>query len=211
MASIRDSRTLLPPRERCTPVIDFYQQDVCKVVNCRWLRGPATIERVDPKTPASPGGGLSGPQRLWPAQVPLCGRQIQDRRQIAKEFDGQAVRGALIRREHDPLDQRPQHRHGLKTNVRLVQGCLQVGDFGGVERGGVRVQTQRFEGARFEITVREVVTDDRGQFWLAHRSSDLYLTQKVRLPENLRRSWQHEKERYQIAAVVIGSFVPESD
>ena len=69
---------------------------------------------------------------------------------------------------------------------------------------------QRFEGARFEITVREVVTDDRGQFWLAHRSTDPYLTQKVRLPENLQRGWQHEKERYQIAAVVIGAFVPET-
>jgi hypothetical protein len=88
--------------------------------------------------------------------------------------------------------------------------CLPIAKFTGKLVKGRRLIVQRFEGARFEITVREVVTDDRGQFWLAHRSTDPYLTQKVRLPENLQRGWQHEKERYQIAAVVIGAFVPET-
>ena len=67
--------------------------------------------------------------------------------------------------------------------------CLPIARFTDKLAKGRRLIVQRFEGARFEITVRE--------FWLAHRSTDPYLTQKVRLPENLQRGWQHEKERYQ--------------
>jgi hypothetical protein len=74
--------------------------------------------------------------------------------------------------------------------------CLPIAKLTGKLGKGRRVIVRRFERARFEITVREVVTDDRGQFWLAHRSTDPYLTQKVRLPENLQPAWQHEKERY---------------
>jgi hypothetical protein len=88
--------------------------------------------------------------------------------------------------------------------------CLPIAKFTGTLVKGRRVILQRFEGARFEITVREVVTDDDGHLWLSYRSTNPHLTQKVRLPENLQRPWQHEKERYQIAAVVIGAFSPET-
>lgn len=65
--------------------------------------------------------------------------------------------------------------------------CLPIAKFTGKLVKGRRLIVRRVEGARFEITVREVVTDGRGHFWLAHRSTDSYLTLKVRLPENLQR------------------------
>ena len=57
--------------------------------------------------------------------------------------------------------------------------CLPIAKFTDKLVKGRRVIVQRFEGVWFEITVREVVTGDRGQLWLAHRSTNPYLTQKV--------------------------------
>ena len=88
--------------------------------------------------------------------------------------------------------------------------CLPMASFSGTLVKGRRVVVQRFEGTRMEITVRELYEDSEGRMWLRQRSTDPTLAANVRLAENLQRPWQFNKERYQIAAVVIGAFVPES-
>ena len=116
-------------------------------------------------------GPAAAPSRILASPAALPGAATAGRRCGAA---GRRLRrpGAAPRRRGNPL----------REQFLL---CLPITKFTGKLGKGRRVIVRRFEGARFEITVREVVMDDRGQFWLAHRCTDPYLTQKVRLPENL--------------------------
>jgi hypothetical protein len=70
---------------------------------------------------------------------------------------------------------------------------------------------QKFVDKKMEITIREVISDKTGRLWLSHKSDDPRFSGAVQLPKAIGpKPWVSNGERYAIAAVVVGSYQPES-
>ena len=88
--------------------------------------------------------------------------------------------------------------------------CVPIGRFTGEIVKGRRMVIQRFVDLKMEVTVREVQEDAEGRLWLSQRSSAPRLSGAVKLPSTISmKAWQSNGERYAVAGVVIGAFVPE--
>jgi hypothetical protein len=82
--------------------------------------------------------------------------------------------------------------------------------YSGAITKGRRLVIERFQESGLEVTVREVLVDADGRQWLSQRSTEPRLQAAVKMPPALgAKPWQSAGERYAIASVVIGAFVPE--
>ncbi len=89
--------------------------------------------------------------------------------------------------------------------------CVPVARFEGKIAKGRRLVIERLADTRLEVTVREVQEDPEGRLWLSQRSSDPRLQGAVKMPLEVGpKPWQSAGERYAVAGVVIGAFVPET-
>jgi hypothetical protein len=85
-----------------------------------------------------------------------------------------------------------------------------IARYKGIIIKGRRLLVERLVDTRIEVTVREVQEDAEGRLWLSQRSTDPRLQGAVKLPQDISgRVWQSGGERYVIAGVVIGAFIPE--
>ena len=89
--------------------------------------------------------------------------------------------------------------------------CVPMERYSGSITKGRRLIIERFQEARLEVTVREVLEDADGRLWLSQRSTEPRLQGAVKMPAELGpKPWQAAGERYAIASVVIGAFIPKS-
>lgn len=89
--------------------------------------------------------------------------------------------------------------------------CHPIARYAGVIAKGRRLVVERFVDVRIEVTVREVQEDAEGRLWLSQRSTDPRLSAAVKLPQTIgAKIWQSNGEKFAIAGVVIGAFIPES-
>jgi hypothetical protein len=88
--------------------------------------------------------------------------------------------------------------------------CVPMARYAGSISKGRRLVIERFQEARLEVTVREVLADADGRLWLSQRSTEPRLQGTVKIPAEMgAKLWQSAGERYAIASVVIGAFIPE--
>lgn len=75
---------------------------------------------------------------------------------------------------------------------------------------GRRLVIERMVGDKIEVTVREVQIDANGDCWLSQRSTEPKLSGAVKLPKTISgKYWRDKDDRYAVAGVVIGAFIPE--
>jgi hypothetical protein len=88
--------------------------------------------------------------------------------------------------------------------------CIPVDRFEGEITRGRRLLVERLVDTKLEVTVREVQEDAEGRFWLSQRSTDPRFSDAVKLPQQISgKPWREKGEKYAIAGIVIGAFVPE--
>jgi hypothetical protein len=88
--------------------------------------------------------------------------------------------------------------------------CVPIQKFEGQIGKGRRLVVERFVDLRLEVTVRQIEEDGEGKLWLSQKSDDPRLAGAVRLPAEIgAKPWRDSGEKFAIAGVVIGAFVPE--
>ncbi len=89
--------------------------------------------------------------------------------------------------------------------------CQPIVRYEGHLTKGRRLIVERFVDTRIEVTVREIQEDAEGRLWLSQRSTDPRLSASVKLPQTISgKVWQSNGEKFAVAGVVIGAFIPES-
>jgi len=94
--------------------------------------------------------------------------------------------------------------HSILVCVPFAKSRVQL-------KAGRHLVVQKFVDKKMEITIREVISDKTGRLWLSHKSDDPRFSGAVQLPKAIGpKPWVSNGERYAIAAVVVGSYQPES-
>jgi hypothetical protein len=93
-----------------------------------------------------------------------------------------------------------------------ILALMPTNSYEGTLKAGKRVVLQRIRGDSVEITVRELDVRD-GTAWLWPRSNDPRFTQAVKMPWpfSADRMWRNGEDRYSIAGIVVGAYVPEPE
>jgi hypothetical protein len=88
--------------------------------------------------------------------------------------------------------------------------CLPINRFEGNVGKGRRVLVERLVDDKVETTVREIQEDADLNLWLSNRSNDPRFATAIRLPARCsNKPWRHNGEKFALAGIVIGAFIPE--